>query len=141
MSQAKGFERYELHSRVLSGLTELGFRRPTDVQHKVIPLFIQKKNLIVEAPTGTGKTAAYGLPLISRLDLLKRRTQALVLVPTRELAVQVSAALQSYFEGKQLKVGAVYGGLPLEESFLTIKSAPHILVAIPCSFAGCDGSL
>jgi superfamily II DNA/RNA helicase len=125
------FARYELHERILEKLPELGFREPTEVQEKVIPLFLQKKNLIVEAPTGTGKTAAYGLPLITRLNLLKRSTQALVLVPSRELALQVSEALQSYFEGTQLSVGAVYGGVSMETSFQEIKAAPQILVAIP----------
>ncbi|MEM7372927.1 MAG: DEAD/DEAH box helicase [Bacteroidota bacterium] len=131
MNRARGFDRYELHPRVLERLPSLGFRRATEVQHQVIPLFTQKKNLIVEAPTGTGKTAAYGLPLISRLDFRKRSTQALVLVPSRELALQVSKALQSYFDGDQLKVGAVYGGVGLAESFQAMKASPHILVAIP----------
>jgi ATP-independent RNA helicase DbpA len=131
MSSKGGFARYELHERVLSRLPELGFKRPTEVQHQVIPLFIQKRNLVVEAPTGTGKTAAYGLPLISRLDLLKRNTQALVMLPSRELARQVASALQSYFDGTQLKVGAVYGGVPMAESFAVIKSRPHILVVVP----------
>lgn len=129
--QATEFKRYELHERVLERIPQLGFRKATEVQHKVIPLFIQKKNLIVEAPTGTGKTAAYGLPLISRLDFRKRSTQALVLVPSRELAIQVSEALQSYFEGEQLKVEAVYGGVSMEESARAITSAAHIIVAIP----------
>ena len=97
MEKKKGFSRYPLHERVLEQLPALGFRRPTKVQERVIPLFIQKRNMIVEAPTGTGKTAAYGFPLISQLNLLKRSTQALILVPSRELALQVSTALQSYF--------------------------------------------
>ncbi|MEL6675418.1 MAG: DEAD/DEAH box helicase [Bacteroidota bacterium] len=131
MSQKSGFERYELDERVLESLPGLGFRRPTEVQHKVIPLFIQKKNLIVEAPTGTGKTAAYGLPLISRLNLLKRSTQALILVPTRELALQVAASLRSFYSGTKLKVGVVMGGVSMEESFEEIKASPHVLVVIP----------
>ncbi|MEL7533181.1 MAG: DEAD/DEAH box helicase [Bacteroidota bacterium] len=131
MSQSRAFRRYELHERVLEAIPALGYRRPTQVQEKVIPLFIQKRNLIVEAPTGTGKTAAYGLPLISRLDLLKRSTQALVMVPSRELAIQVSNALRSFFAGDQLVVGAVYGGVPMEDSFQAIKSHPHILVVVP----------
>ncbi|GAB4417155.1 MAG: DEAD/DEAH box helicase [Bacteroidia bacterium] len=126
-----GFDRYELHPRVLDALPALGFRQPTAVQEQVIPRLIQKRNLIVEAPTGTGKTAAYGLPLISRLDLLKRHTQALVLVSSRELALQVSEALTSYFDGPHLRVGAVYGGVSMEESYETIRSAPHILVIVP----------
>lgn len=131
MKQRSGFDKYELHERVRSALLQLGFRRPTAVQEKVIPQFIQHRNLIVEAPTGTGKTAAYGLPLISQLNLHKRSTQALVLTPSRELALQISQALQSYFEGDLLKVGAVYGGSSLDESCQAIKSAPHILVAVP----------
>ena len=131
MAAKNGFGRYELDERVLATLPELGFRRPTEVQEKVIPLFLQKRNLIVEAPTGTGKTAAYGFPLISMLDLLKNKTQAMVLVPSRELALQVSAALLSYYHSNKLKVGTVFGGVPMDESFQAIRSAPHILVAVP----------
>lgn len=131
MEKKKGFSRYPLHERILEQLPVLGFNRPTKVQERVIPLFIQKRNMIVEAPTGTGKTAAYGFPLISQLNLLKRSTQALVLVPSRELALQVSSALQSYFNGEQLHIGAVYGGTSMAESCEAIKSSPHILVAVP----------
>lgn len=131
MEKKKGFARYPLHERILEQLPSLGFRRPTKVQEKVIPLFIQKRNMVVEAPTGTGKTAAYGFPLITQLNLLKRSTQALVLVPSRELAIQVSSALESYFHGDKLKVGAVYGGSTMAESCRAIKSSPHILVAVP----------
>ena len=125
------FGRYDLHDRVLSKLPELGFRKPTQVQEKVIPMFLQGFNLIVEAPTGTGKTAAYGLPLISRINILKRSTQALVVAPTRELAMQIADALRSFFDGEQLKIGAVYGGVSMEESFEAIKATPHILIAVP----------
>ena len=127
----RGFTRYQLHDRIIDAIPNLGFDRPTPVQEKVIPMFFSKRNLIVEAPTGTGKTAAYGLPLISMLDLLKKSTQALILVPSRELAIQVSSALASYFKGPQLKVGAVYGGTTMEESYEAIKAAPHILVVVP----------
>jgi len=125
------FEAYELHPRILARLPEIGFSHPTKVQEKVIPRFFQKKNMIVEAPTGTGKTAAYGLPLISRLDLLKNRTQALILVPSRELALQVKNALLDYFKGPQLKVEAIYGGVSMSTSQASIKSRAHIVVAVP----------
>lgn len=127
----KGFYKYDLHDRVLSALPSLGYKKPTEVQEKVLTLFLQGYNLIVEAPTGTGKTAAYGLPLISKLDLLKKKTQALILVPSRELAFQVSAALSSFFEGEVLKVEMLVGGVPVQQSFQTIKKEPHILVAVP----------
>ena len=131
MSKRTGFHKYELNERVLSQLPNLGFKGPTPVQEKVIPLFIQGKNLIVEAPTGTGKTAAYGFPLISRLNLTKNSTQALILAPSRELVNQVGDALASYYDGTGLKVAKVYGGVPLVESFDGIKSGAHILVAVP----------
>ncbi len=131
MRGKSGFHRFDLHERVLSQLPGLGYKRPTPVQQKVIPLFLQEFNLIVEAPTGTGKTAAYGFPLISKLNLYKRSTQALVLAPSRELVFQVADALTSYFEGDLLKVEKVYGGVSLDESFQAIKSGAHIIVAVP----------
>jgi len=131
MKRSTGFARYALHERVLDGIAKMGFRRPTRVQEKVIPMFLQDFNLIVEAPTGTGKTAAYGLPLITKINLGKNKTQALIIVPSRELALQVKTALNAYFDGDQLKVDAVYGGTTMEESFRTIKSEPHILIVVP----------
>lgn len=129
MSQA--FSKFNLHPRVMEALSGLRFRRPTPVQDKVIPLYIQGNDLIVEAPTGTGKTAAYGLPLISSLDLLKRKTQALVMAPTRELALQISEALRGYFDGPQLRIGTVTGGSSMEESEAVVKGGYHIVVAVP----------
>ncbi len=125
------FSTYDLHDRVLEALDVLGFDHPTEVQEKVIPQFLQHLNLVVEAPTGTGKTGAYGLPLISKLDLLKNSTQALVLVPSRELAIQIQLMLLSFFAGSQLKVEAVYGGVPFEASMNALKSGAHILVVVP----------
>ena len=96
-----------------------------------MPLVLQRKNVIVEAATGTGKTAAYGLPLITRLDLTKRSTEVLVLVPSRELARQVEAALRSFTTHEKFRIEAIYGGSSLEDSERKIKSSPHILVAVP----------
>ena len=131
MASKRGFARFALPDRVQQQLSLIGFSRPTQVQDKVIPLFLQGLNLIVEAPTGTGKTAAYGLPLIAKLDLIKRSTQALIMAPSRELAIQITRNLRNYFDGDQLQVNAVYGGVSMEESFTAIRSAPHILVAVP----------
>ena len=131
MQKPTKFHKYGLHERVLLQLPELDFEAPTPVQERVIPLFLQGKNLIVEAPTGTGKTAAYGFPLISRLNLSKNTTQALVLAPSRELVLQVGKALSSYFQGEGFQVARVYGGVPMGESFRAIKSGAQILVAVP----------
>lgn len=127
----KGFSRYDLDVRVIDALPKIGYKKPTPVQHKVIPLIIQRRNLIVEAATGTGKTAAYGLPLISRLDLLKRTTQALIFVPSRELALQVEQALRTFTTNDSFRIEAIYGGSNLVDSERKVKSSPHILIAVP----------
>lgn len=128
---SSGFKRYQLSDRVHDALEKIGFTQPTAVQHQVIPLILQRRNVIVEAATGTGKTAAYGLPLITRLDLIKRSTQVLVLVPSRELALQVVKALRSFTTHEKFRAEAIYGGMSLEDSKNKIKSSPHILVAAP----------
>ena len=126
-----GFHRYALHERALDKLSGIGYDHPTPVQAMVIPRLLQKENLIVEAATGTGKTAAYGLPLLSRVDYLKRNTQALILVPSRELAIQVLAALRSYTSSDQVRIEALYGGSALKDAHAKIKTQPHILIAVP----------
>jgi ATP-independent RNA helicase DbpA len=131
MKTKYGFARYDLPDQTHAALKALGFRRPTRVQEKVIPMFLQEFNLIVEAPTGTGKTAAYGLPLMSKLNLQKGKTQALVMLPSRELALQALEALRSFYDGPEVKVDAVYGGTSMEESYAAIKREPHILIVVP----------
>ncbi|MEM7037536.1 MAG: DEAD/DEAH box helicase [Bacteroidota bacterium] len=126
-----GFHRYQLADRVLDALPALGFTTPTEVQHKVIPLILQRRNVIVEAATGTGKTAAYGLPLLTRIDYTKRNTQVLVLVPSRELARQVEAALKTFSTHTALRIAAVYGGMSLEEGEKRLKSGAQVMVAVP----------
>lgn len=128
---SKGFTKYPLADRVLEALAKLGWKRPTAVQEEVIPMILNRRNVVVEAATGTGKTAAYGLPLLSRIDYTKRSTQVLVLVPSRELAQQVEAALKTFSTHEKLRVASVYGGMSLAESEKKIKSSPHVLVAVP----------
>lgn len=125
------FHKWQLHERILEQLPIIGFNRPTRVQEQVIPQIMGKQNLIVEAATGTGKTAAYGLPILSRLNYNKRSTQALVLVPSRELAIQVESAMNTYSTSEVLRIGAIYGGSSLAESHAVIKSSPHVLIAVP----------
>lgn len=128
---SKGFERYQLADRVLDALPKIGFKKPTPVQELVIPLMMQKRNVVVEAATGTGKTAAYALPLLSRIDYTKRSTQVLILAPSRELALQVEAAFLSFTTNDRLRIAAVYGGMSLAESEKKIKSSPHVMIAVP----------
>ncbi len=126
-----GFLKYQLADRVNEALDKIGFKKPTAVQEEVIPLMLSKRNVVVEAATGTGKTAAYGLALMSRIDYIKRSTQVLVLVPSRELALQVETALRTFTTNEKFRVASVYGGMSLAESEKKIKSSPHILVAVP----------
>jgi superfamily II DNA/RNA helicase len=126
-----GFLKYQLADRVNEALALIGFHKPTAVQEEVIPLMLSKRNVVVEAATGTGKTAAYGLSLLSRIDYIKRSTQVLVLVPSRELALQVETALRSFTTHEKFRVASVYGGMSLTESEKKIKSSPHVLVAVP----------
>lgn len=125
------FKKFGMEDHVTSAVSRLGFTVPTPVQEKVIPLMMQGRNVLVEAATGTGKTAAYGLPLISRINLLKRSTQVLVVVPSRELATQVLLALRSFSVNPKLRVDALFGGMTLAESERKIKASPHILIAVP----------
>ncbi len=125
------FRKFQLHARVLEKLPLLGFHLPTAVQEKVIPQLLQKQNLIVEAATGTGKTAAYGLPVISGLNFNKRAIQALVLTPSRELTRQVAKDLATYSTIPSLRIGSVFGGTSLQENIRQVKAVPQILVAVP----------
>lgn len=128
---SNGFSRYQLADRVHDALPGIGYTEPTTVQHKVIPLILGRRNVIVEAATGTGKTAAYGLPLLTRIDYTKRSTQVLVLVPSRELALQVTKALRSFTTQKELRVEALTGGTSLADGEKRLRASPHIMVAVP----------
>src|SRR5437660_9009032 len=99
---------------LLKILLEVGYEAPTPIQAKTIPALLAGRDLIGQAQTGTGKTAAFALPLLQRLDLKSRATQALVLAPTRELAMQVSEAMHSYAKKLgDVMVLPVYGGAPI----------------------------
>src|SRR5437868_2591833 len=89
------FEALGLGPAALRAIDDLGYGEPPAVQIQAIPLLIAGRDIIAEAPTGTGKTAAYGLPIVEHLDESEMRTQALILVPTRELAIQVAEALHT----------------------------------------------
>ena len=118
---------------LLKAVEELGFTTPTPVQEKVIPVFLaQKQDIVALAQTGTGKTAAFGLPLVHHTDPTRRKPQALVLSPTRELCVQIANDLTNfskYING--LKVAAVYGGAPIQGQIRELRQGAQIVVATP----------
>ncbi len=127
------FEESGICPELKKAVSELGFESVMPVQQQVIPVVLEsKEDIIALAQTGTGKTAAFGLPILSLLDLTSRDTQALVLSPTRELCIQITNDLMAY--GKylnRLKVTAVYGGASIEKQISELKSGSHVIVATP----------
>jgi ATP-dependent RNA helicase DeaD len=127
------FEEMGFTPGILKAIQELGFDNPMPVQEKVIPLMLGgEADIIALAQTGTGKTAAFGLPLVQATDTEINTTQALILCPTRELCMQITGDLTDYarFTGK-LKILAVYGGASIDNQIRGLKKGVHIIVATP----------
>ncbi len=129
-----GFSALGLDERVVAALATLGYEEPTPVQRAAIPPLLAGRDVLAQAATGTGKTAAFALPLLSRLSpnaVPRERTAALILVPTRELAMQVAEAVHRY--GKPLGVQAlpVYGGASMEAQIRALKRGVDVVIATP----------
>ena len=127
------FEELGFTPGILNAIQELGFDEPMPVQEKVIPLMLSgDRDIIALAQTGTGKTAAFGLPLVQATDTETNSTQALILCPTRELCIQITGDLADYarFTGK-LKILSVYGGSSIDNQIRALKKGVHIIVATP----------
>ncbi|MFA0015879.1 DEAD/DEAH box helicase [Vibrio lentus] len=134
----KSFNQLGLSDQLLTTLTELNFTAPTSVQEQAIPLVLEGKDVLAGAQTGTGKTAAFGLPIIQRLIETKdnvipnpKLVRALVLVPTRELAQQVFDNVTSYAKGTDIKVVVAYGGVSMKVQTDNLRGGADILVATP----------
>jgi ATP-dependent RNA helicase DeaD len=127
------FQELGLKESLLSAINDLGFTTPSEVQAKAIPILLEKDTDIVAlAQTGTGKTAAFGFPLIQKIDVQNRATQALILSPTRELCLQITNELKQYSKyEKGLNVVAVYGGASITEQAKDVKRGAQIIVATP----------
>ena len=127
------FEELGVREDILKAISEMGFVSPMPVQEKVIPhLLSADSDVVALAQTGTGKTAAYGLPVIQRIDVDLRAPQALILSPTRELCLQISGDLadySKYIDG--MKVLPVYGGSSIESQIKMLRRGVHIVVATP----------
>ncbi len=127
------FEQLGLNESLLKAINDLGFENPSEVQEKAIPLLLEKDTDIVAlAQTGTGKTAAFGFPLIQKIDPENRNTQALILSPTRELCLQITNEIKLYSKYiKGIHTVAVYGGASITEQAREIKRGAQIIVATP----------
>jgi ATP-dependent RNA helicase DeaD len=127
------FEEMGFTPGIIKAIDNLGFKQPMPVQERVIPLLLEdESDIIALAQTGTGKTAAFGLPLVQITDTRLNKTQSLILCPTRELCMQITGDLMDYgrFTG-DLKILAVYGGASIENQIRGLKKGVHIIVATP----------
>tara|TARA_Y100001970_G_scaffold204861_1_gene249440 strand:+ start:611 stop:2035 length:1425 start_codon:yes stop_codon:yes gene_type:complete len=127
------FTCFSFKSELVKGIKELGFKIPTPIQKKVIPhLLFSKQDLIASAQTGTGKTAAFGLPLLHLTDVNDKSIQSLILCPTRELCLQIGKDLSLYSKYlKGVSVLSVYGGEKIEKQIKNLKKRPQIIVGTP----------
>jgi len=127
-----GFDRFGFPATILKAVKDLGYETPTPIQEQCIPHLMEGKDLLGQAQTGTGKTAAFALPVMSDIDLKQRDPQALVLAPTRELALQVAEAFQSYAHGmKGFHVLPLYGGTGMSTQLRQLKRGAHVIVGTP----------
>jgi ATP-dependent RNA helicase DeaD len=131
-TEALSFDGFAINTPILQALKQLGYQTPTLIQAKAIPHFLKGHDLVGQAQTGTGKTAAFAIPILNRLNLVRREPQALVLVPTRELAIQVAEAFQSYARYLEyFNVLPLYGGQPMGNQLRQLKRGVHVIVGTP----------
>ncbi len=130
---SKSFSDLGINEQLIKGLTELEISVPTDIQEKTIPVILkQKDDVVALAKTGTGKTAAFGLPLLQLIDTENTNIQAVILAPTRELGQQIGANLDSYAAHmSSISIATVCGGIPIKPQIERLKSTTHIVVATP----------
>ena len=127
------FQDFNLNPAILKAIDELGFKEPMPIQAEVLPVLLsQRTDLVGLAQTGTGKTAAFGLPLLQNIDPKSRSVQALILCPTRELCMQITKDLLSYAKYiPEIMIVPVYGGASIEQQFKSLAKKPQIIVATP----------
>lgn len=132
MFSSEDFQSFNLSLQTLESLLLMGYKKPTEIQRKSIPIILKGEDLVAQAQTGTGKTAAFGIPIVEKINPFRKEIQALILVPTRELALQVGEEIRSIGKKKKLFVFTFYGGKPIFEqvNFLN-KKIGKILVGTP----------
>lgn len=131
MTQGNDFEDYFLKRELLMGIWEKGFHKPSPIQEEAIPIALVGRNILARAKNGTGKTAAFVIPVLEKVDPAKQFIQALIMVPTRELALQTSAVVREI--GKHMKVQCMVstGGTSLRDDIMRLMKPVHVLVGTP----------
>lgn len=125
------FNDYKLSDEILKAITMLNFKKPTGVQERVIPAVLEQKDIIVKSQTGSGKTAAFAIPICELTDWEENKPQTLVMTPTRELAIQVKEDIFNLGRFKRLKVAAIYGKSPIYHQEKELKQKTHVVVGTP----------
>ncbi len=128
---SQAFQALGLGNTALRAVIDLGYTTPTPIQEQTIPLLLAGRDVIAQAPTGTGKTAAYGLPIVERLNESELRPQALVVVPTRELAIQVAEALHEMGMYREVVTLPIYGGAPYDRQLRALKRGVQVVIGTP----------
>jgi ATP-dependent RNA helicase DeaD len=127
----RSFAALELTAETLASLEAKGYKAPTDCQSETIPRALTGKDLVVQSRTGTGKTAAFGIPIAEKVGVTREEIQAVVLAPTRELAVQVAQEVSEIGRGRGIRVEAIYGGDSMDRQVEAIRAGAHVVVGTP----------
>lgn len=127
----KNFEYYGFSKEILKAIQHLGYKNPTDVQEQVIPFVLDDKDIIVRSQTGSGKTAAFAIPVCEKLALEQKNPQVLVLTPTRELAVQLKQEIANIGRFKRIRCVAIFGKQPMGIQIRELKQRVHVIVGTP----------
>lgn len=127
------FKEMGLNAEILSAIDDIGFQQPTPVQEETIPFLLKStKDMVALAQTGTGKTAAFGLPIIQQIDPSQKSIQALILSPTRELTMQIGKDIETYSKNlKKIRVAVVYGGADIRAQISELDRGVQIVVGTP----------
>lgn len=128
---SKRFEDFNLDKKIIKALYNLNYKNPSKVQNEVIPILLGKEDIIVKSKTGSGKTASFGIPICENIDVENNNLQALIVVPTRELALQVKDEISNIGRLKKIRCSAIFGRQPIKEQIRELKQRVHIVVATP----------
>ena len=132
MENNKSFTNLPIDENLIKATLRCGYEEMTEVQESVIPLALEGHDILAQAPTGTGKTCAFGLPILENINLKSNSLQTLILAPTRELAIQISEDLREYAYYKEgIRIVTLYGGEYIEKQITSLKKKPQIVVATP----------
>src|SRR5216684_449879 len=131
LSVGRSFDSLNLSAETLASLDGMAYKAPTDVQFETIPRALAGRDLVVQSRTGTGKTAAFGIPMVEKVDPSLQGVQAVALAPTRELALQVAAELAQIGRGKGVRIETIYGGDSMDRQLEGIRAGAHVIVGTP----------